>query len=96
MVARMKWALVARSKQDISSNDLDGQLWRLTVWRDHDERHVDVLLTRSALLTGGPDDVSRAVRTKGRTAVTDVLEWDEPPTRIRVSTEGISSTGGKR
>jgi len=74
--------------------------WAYDLQRDEIERRrvsVEVAGTLAAASKDGvPDEVRRALRTKGRSAVESVLDRDEPPLRLLLTTAGIREQKDQR
>jgi len=72
------------------SNDAE-RGWAYDVGRDGEQRTV--LVEVAGTLDAGhgdlPDDVRRALSTHGRSAVDAVLDDDDPPERLTVTTNGV-------
>jgi hypothetical protein len=71
--------------------------WAYDIQRgDIERRRVSVEVAGTVAVVsreGVPDDVKRALRTKGRSAVESVLDRDEPPHRLLLTTTGIREKG---
>ncbi len=88
----MRWTIVSgpREYEPIADADVG---WAYELRREDIERRrvsVEVAGTLAAASKYGvPEEVKRALRTKGRSAVESMLDRDEPPRRLLLSTTGI-------
>lgn len=95
----MRWTIVRgpREYEPIADAAVG---WAYDIQRDDVERRrvsVDVAGTLAvASKDGVPGEVKRALRTKGRSAVESVLDRDEPPLRLLLTTAGIREQKSQR
>jgi hypothetical protein len=93
----MSWSIES-GPEEVTSGGYDGVLWR---W------YLEGLARRKPLLVGVsgtvlasrtiPEDTARAIASRGRSAVAEVLDWPEPPERIDfVTADAPAVTGGVR
>lgn len=71
--------------------------WTITL-REGDRRRVEIQLSASLIASAdGPDlpgDLREAVATRGRSEITRIALWEEPPELILVSVHGRERIGG--
>ena len=82
-----------------TTNGQDWVSWWWTVrLRDGEPRQLEVRLSRTLVASvDGPDlpaDLREAVTTKGRSEITRIALWEEPPNLILVQTAGRRRFGG--
>jgi hypothetical protein len=64
--------------------------WAYDIARDTDRRTVSVIVAGGRLRSNDlPMESQRAIETKGRSAVEAVLEQDEPPRYLIISSGGV-------
>lgn len=86
-----KWKIM-RSRSYTPGGGVDcSRGWAFDLERNGEARTVRVEVASTLDATSGPrpDDVKRALSTKGRSAVTPYLDQDEVPERIVISTVGV-------
>jgi hypothetical protein len=70
--------------------------WAYELERGGERRTLTVEVTRAAAIgdkSMAPDDVRRALTTRGSSAVMEVLDRDQPPRKLLVDTHGIDELG---
>lgn len=96
---RMRWTIVRgpREYEPIADAAVG---WAYDLQREEIERRrvsIEVAGTLAAASKDGvPNEVRRALRTKGRSAVESVLDRDEPPLRLLLTTAGIREQKDQR
>ena len=76
----------------------DAECHMLQIRRGEESHIVDVLISRTALLSDNdrlPKEVVRAKETNGRSVVAGLAALDEPPEEVMVSTAGVSMSGSE-
>lgn len=70
--------------------------WAYELERRGVRRTITVEVTRAAAIVEkgtAPDDVRRALTTRGSSAVMEVVDRDEPPRKLRIDPRGIDEIG---
>jgi hypothetical protein len=92
----MSW-VIASGPTEVRAGGYDGVLWQWRVRSDNgNEKNLLVGISGTALASRRlPEGTARAIASRGRSAVADVLDWPEPPDRIDFfTTDDQSFEGG--
>lgn len=86
----MAWKRISgpREVDQIESYDMT-RGWGYTIRRGDEERTIGVIVARGISVGDLPTDSAAAMQTRGRSAVDAVLDQDEPPRFLVVTSSGI-------
>jgi hypothetical protein len=85
----MSWE-VTDSREIAPPGGADATVWSWTLKKGDQTRTVEVFVSGTAMSSSTvPAVVEDARETRGGSAVADVLEWEQPPTRIRFNTDSV-------
>jgi hypothetical protein len=94
--ARTAASLAGMSWDPVDSHEIpppggaDATVWSWTLEKDGKRRIVQVSVSGTAMSSSSvPAVVEKARETRGATAVAAVLDWEEPPERIRFNTSSV-------
>ena len=89
------WRIIDGPNQNLATW-VDGELWVARIENVDDSARrklINVVLSRTALQSQGvPEEVARALATRGRSAIEKYLDEADPPTSILVASEAITPT----
>lgn len=85
--ARVAW-VIRDGPEPGSWEGVDARSWRWEIERNAETRRLLVEVTGQAELTNSREEIRRAVETQGRSEVEGVLDRDDPPGRITLTSVG--------
>lgn len=78
----MSWSIVS-GPDEVRAGGYDGVLWQWRLRRDGSTKVLLIGVSGTALASRTvPEITARAIASRGRSAVADVLDWPEPPDRM--------------